>query len=84
MKWIRVDDRLPKEGEEVTVYMIGGEIRQVVKDKRFGGWKSPNCGGWQQETNAFITHWTRSKLKRPADGSWCNGPDDAPWHIQGS
>ncbi|HBG06305.1 MAG: hypothetical protein A2075_12105 [Geobacteraceae bacterium GWC2_58_44] len=82
MKWISVEDRLPKEGTEVTVYMIGGAIRQVVKDKRFGGWKSPNCGGWQQETSAFITHWTRAKLVRPVGGSWAGGPDDAPWHVK--
>jgi hypothetical protein len=82
MKWISVDDKLPKEGTEVTVYMIGGAIRQVVKDKRFGGWKSPNCGGWEQVTSSFITHWTRAKLKRPVGGSWANGPDNAPWHTE--
>lgn len=80
-KWISIDDQLPKENEEVTVYLAGGQIRQVVRDKNYGGWKEPSCGGWVQAGSEFVTHWTRRKLKRPIDkASWANGPDNAPWH----
>lgn len=79
-KWISIKERLPKDGEEVTVYLLSGQVKQAVRDSRFGGWKQPNCAGWEQAGGIAITHWTRAKLQRPSDGGWACGPTDAPWH----
>jgi hypothetical protein len=80
-EWISVKDSLPPEGVEVLVYLLSGKIKQVVRDKRYGGWKEPSCAGWENAPNQFITHWA-NPLKRPADGAWNCGPDDAPWNKE--
>jgi hypothetical protein len=76
--WISVKDEMPQEGQEVTVRMDHGQIRQVVRDKKYaGGWKQVNCTGW--ECVAFdseaITHWRHEIFERP----YRAGPEDAPW-----
>jgi hypothetical protein len=76
--WIETKDQLPEEGQEVTIYMQSGQILQVVKDKHFcGGWKQPNCCGWEMITwhPDSITHWRPEIIQRPS----MTGPQDAPW-----
>ena len=76
--WIETKERLPEEGQEVTVRMIHGQIMQVVKDKHYcGGWKQVNCQGWEIVTwhADSITHWRPEVFTRPSK----NGPADAPW-----
>lgn len=76
--WIDCKDRLPDEGQEVTVRMDHGQIRQVVKDKRYsGGWKQVNCFGWECVSfdAGSITDWRPEIFERPCK----TGPDDAPW-----
>ena len=79
-EWISVDEMFPEDGEEVTVYGWDCQVRQVVRDSKYsGGWKQPNCTGWEcvSFSSGLITHWMRHKVVRP-DGS--GGPKDAPWH----
>ena len=76
--WISTKDRLPDEGQEVTVRMRNGQINQVVKDKHYcGGWKQVNCQGWEIVTwhADSITHWRPEVISRPSN----TGPADAPW-----
>lgn len=78
--WISINDSLPDEGREVTVRIIHGQIRQVVKDSRYsGGWKQVNCYGWEAVSSCpgVITHWRPEIFERPSK----TGPDDAPWMI---
>lgn len=79
--WIRTKDRLPEEGQEVTVRMSHGQIKQVVKDNHYcGGWKQVNCQGWEIVTwdAGSITHWRPEIFERPE----MKGPKDAPWMTQ--
>jgi|GEM_PF-5614923 len=76
--WISTKDAMPDEGQEVTVRMDHGQIRQVVKDKTYmGGWKQVNCSGWECVSTyaRTITHWRPEIFERPD----CSGPEDAPW-----
>lgn len=76
--WIATKEKFPEEGQEVTVRMDHGQIRQVVKDKKYaGGWKQVNCAGWECVTwhADSITHWRPEIFERPKH----TGPKDAPW-----
>ena len=76
--WTATKDRLPEEGQEVTVRMNHGQIAQVVKDSHYnGGWKQVNCQGWEMVTwhADSITHWRPEVFERPSK----TGPKDAPW-----
>lgn len=66
--WISTQDAMPEEGQEVTVCMSHGQIRQVVKDKYYaGGWKQPNCSGWESVTlySKGVTHWRVERIEPP-------------------
>jgi len=76
--WILTTERLPDEGQEVTIRMMHGQIKQVVKDKNYsGGWKQPNCQGWEHVSwhASTITHWRPEIFDHPTR----TGPEDAPW-----
>lgn len=67
--WIATKDQLPQEGQEVTIRMVHGQIRQAVKDKGYaGGWRQPNCAGWEIVTwrGDTITHWRPETFDRPS------------------
>jgi len=67
--WIATKDQLPQEGREVTIRMMHGQIRQAVKDKGYaGGWRQPNCAGWEIVTwqGDIITHWRPEIFERPS------------------
>lgn len=80
-EWVSVDEKFPDDGEEVTVYCCDCQVRQVVRDSKYaGGWKQPNCTGWEcvSLSSHFIIHWMRHKVPRP---SGSGGPKDAPWRC---
>ena len=67
--WVSTKDQLPQEGQEVTIRMMHGQIRQAVKDKGYaGGWRQPNCAGWEIVTwhGDTITHWRPEIFERPS------------------
>ena len=62
--WIKTKHQLPEDGQEVTIYMRNGQIKQVVRDTDYvGGWKQMDYQGWVFVTwNADnVTHW-RSQI----------------------
>lgn len=76
--WIKAEDQMPENGQEVTALLDHGQIRQIVRDTQYsGGWKQVNCNGW--ECVSFdprtITHWRPDVFERPT----MSGPKDAPW-----
>lgn len=76
--WIEATKAQPAEGQEVTVRMSHGQIRQVVKDSRYsGGWKQVNCQGWEclSFDPSSVSHWRPEIFERPST----IGPTDAPW-----
>jgi len=76
--WISTKERMPENGQEVTVRMNHGHILQVVRDSHYvGGWKNVNHQGWELVTldHACITHWRPEVFNRPSK----TGPKDAPW-----
>lgn len=78
--WIKTEDQMPENGQEVTALMDHGQIRQIVRDTHYsGGWKQVNCQGW--ECVSFdprtITHWRPEVFERPT----MRGPKDAPWML---
>ena len=76
--WTATKERMPAEGQEVTVRMSHGQIRQVVRDSKYaGGWKQANCQGWEIDSwsEDSITHWRAEVFERPKN----TGPADAPW-----
>jgi len=78
--WTKVAETPPAEGQEVTVRMSHGQIRQVVKDSGYsGGWKQVNCRGWECVSfdPSSISHWRSEIFARPS----AIGPTDAPWML---
>ncbi len=66
--WVSTKDGMPSEGQEVTVRMSQGQIRQIVKDASYaGGWKQRNCQGWELVSwyPESITHWRPEIFEHP-------------------
>lgn len=66
--WIRVEDDLPKNGEEVLIRSMERQIRQATRDTGYsGGWKQRNCAGWEcvSHCETFVTHFMRINIQQP-------------------
>lgn len=78
--WIATKDEFPRDGQEVTIFMRLGQVKQVVRDEKFcGGWKQANCAGWESVAwdVGSVTHWRPEIFVRPN----VTGPSDAPWMV---
>jgi hypothetical protein len=52
MNWIKIEDKLPKRGENILMYLIG---YKVTLGRRYERWQESESSSWYD--NERVSHW---------------------------
>ncbi len=71
--WYNIHERQPEQGQIVTLYMSHRQMRQAVCDKGYsGGFKMPNCAGWECVGQHWGWMWSPCYVPPPS-------PEESKW-----
>jgi hypothetical protein len=78
-RWYNIHEKQPEEGQIVSLWFSHRQIRQAVRAPEYsGGFKMPNCAGWECVGHHWGWMWSPQYIPEPTpeERKW---RDPIPW-----